>query len=164
MNYKLIVIVNFRKPMKLSSIVSQKCRYALRAIFELSLRNTTEPVRIHDIASAQAIPQRFLEIILSELKHAGFLESRRGNEGGYILARAANRLTIGEVISFLEGDPNKEKQTRKDKSYNIGDYVFQKMWDDVSSSVSNVYNSITFADLVEQEMKNRKNYVPNYAI
>lgn len=150
--------------MKLSTTVSRKCRYALRAIFELSLRDTRDPVRIQDIASAQAIPQRFLEIILAELKHAGFVESKRGNEGGYILARAPHRLTVGEVIAFLEGSPSKANQTSVDGSHRMGDYVFRRMWKEVGAAVSEVYNNTTFADLVEQELQNQDNYVANYAI
>ena len=69
------------------SKISKRCRYGLRAIFELALRGTSEPVKIQDIASAQGIPQRFLEIILSELKQGGFVESRRGSNGAYMLAR-----------------------------------------------------------------------------
>ena len=84
-------------------MVSQKCQYALRAVFELAKRHGRGPVRIGDVAKAQAIPPRFLEVILNQLKQAGFVESRRGNEGGYLLARAPERLTVGEIVRFVEG-------------------------------------------------------------
>lgn len=140
--------------------ISQKCRYALRAIFELALRNSSEPVKIQDIASAQAIPPRFLEIILAELKHAGFVESRRGNEGGYILAQPAEELTVGEVISFLQGG---NRMTPRSSGL-MGDYAFSQMWEDVRAAVLDIYNSTTFADLVAEELSKRNKYVPNYAI
>lgn len=145
-------------------MVSQKCRYALAAIFELAFRNITDPVKIHDIAAAQAIPQRFLEVILAELKHAGFLESRRGIEGGYLLAKPADTITVGDVIFFLEGDMNKAKLEYIDTPDRVGNYAFRGLWDEVSTVVSDVYKKTTFADLVQQELKNRKKYVPNYAI
>lgn len=77
-------------------MVSKKCRYALRAIFELSLRDSAQPVKIQEIATAQSIPACFLEVILSELKHGGFVDSKRGSDGGYMLTRDACDLTVGE--------------------------------------------------------------------
>ena len=84
-------------------LVSKKCEYALRAIFELFRNEGNEPMKIQDIATAQDIPIRFLEVILVELKHGGFVSSKRGNCGGYTPAREAGDITIGEVISFFEG-------------------------------------------------------------
>ena len=141
--------------------ISQKCRYALRALFELALRNTNAPVNVHDIASAQAIPQRFLEVIFAELKQAGFVESKRGSDGGYILARPANKLSVGEVLNFLQGQLPFKTTKRGDLA---GDYVFLKLWQDVTNAIKNIYNNTTFADLVERELANRKKYVPYYAI
>jgi Rrf2 family protein len=83
--------------------LSQKCQYAMRALFELARRQQQGPVRIGQIAGAQAIPVRFLEVILNELKHAGYVESRRGVQGGYMLAVPAGALTVGEVIRFVDG-------------------------------------------------------------
>lgn len=145
-------------------MVSQKCKYALRAIFELALRDTTNPVKTQDIASAQAIPLRFLEVILAELKHGGFLLSRRGNEGGYILVRPAYELTVGEVISFLQTGARSTEQTEQHRPILVGDYVFSKMWESVSAAMSAIYDNTTFADLVNQELARRTTYVPNYAI
>lgn len=146
------------------SKLSNKCRYGLRAIFELSLRHTTDPVKIQDIASAQAIPQRFLEIILAELKQGGFVESRRGSKGGYMLARSADDLTVGEVISFFQGDNSKGNQT-SNNSWNLrGDYVFSKLWKEVSDAISSVYSTTTFAEMVQEELSQSRVYVANYAI
>ena len=144
--------------------VSQKCRYALRAIFELALRNTTNPVKIHDIALVQAIPSRFLEVILAELKHGGFVESRRGNDGGYILARPAQNLTVGEVIGFLQGSTRRNARADRQKLGLMGDYVFSKMWENISDAIADIYNNTTFADLVKIERAQREKYAPNYVI
>ncbi|MHC4640797.1 MAG: RrF2 family transcriptional regulator [Planctomycetota bacterium] len=146
------------------SKISQKCRYGLRAIFELALRHTSEPVEIQDIASAQAIPQRFLEIILSELKQGGFVESRRGSNGGYMLARLADDLTVGEVISFLQGESRTGNQTASRNWKFRGDYVFSRLWKEVSLAVSNVYGSTTFAEMVREELNHSPSYASNYAI
>src|SRR6266853_1015460 len=69
--------------------ISVKGQYALHAIFDLSSQPPGQPVKIADIARRQNIPQKFLELILASLKQGGFVESRRGAEGGYLLARPA---------------------------------------------------------------------------
>ncbi len=84
-------------------LVSRKCRYALRAILELAMRNSQDPVKIADIAEAQAIPTRFLEAILNQLKQVGFVESRRGRRGGYFLKRSPDEITMGDVIESIQG-------------------------------------------------------------
>ena len=66
-------------------MVTQKSQYALRALFELGRRTDAGPTKIEDIAKAQGIPQRFLEVVLNELKHAGLVEAKRGPRGGYLL-------------------------------------------------------------------------------
>ena len=83
--------------------ISKKCQYALKALFELAWRNSGKPVKTHRIAAAQRMSTRFTEIILNELKHGGFVESKRGNEGGYMLARDAESLTVREVIEYIQG-------------------------------------------------------------
>src|SRR5271165_341165 len=67
--------------------ISVKGEYALQAIFDLASNTASEPVKIADIARRQKIPQKFLELILANLKQGAFVESRRGAEGGYLWAR-----------------------------------------------------------------------------
>jgi len=64
-------------------MVTQKSQYALRALFEPARRADAGPTRIEDVAKAQGIPQRFLEVVLNELKRSGLVEARRGPRGGY---------------------------------------------------------------------------------
>ena len=89
--------------------LSQKCQYAVRAVLELAKQYGQGPVPISQIAASQAIPQRFLENILNELKPTGLIESRRGIQGGYLLARDPATVSVGEVIRMIEGplDPVK---------------------------------------------------------
>src|SRR3984893_5100715 len=89
--------------------ISVKGEYALQAIFDLATQPVGEPVKIADIASRQKIPQKFLELILASLKQGGFVESRRGAEGGYRLARPADQITIGQVLRYVE----QSKRTRR---------------------------------------------------
>ena len=144
--------------------LSQKCRYALRALFELTLRDTNEPVKIQNIATAQAIPPRFLEVILSELKHGGFVESRRGSDGGYLLARPAHNLTVGEVLAFLRKGSAQSNRKGQHETDIFGSFAFSEMLNKAAKAISLVYNQTTFSDLVERELAIRNAQVPNYII
>ena len=146
--------------------ISKKCQYALKAVLELARRNPSEPVKTHDIADAQRISPRFMEIILNELKHGGFVESRRGNEGGYKLARDPKALTVREVIEYIQGAisvaPEAIKANRGTAFF--GKEAFKKLWQEVNSAVSEVCGNKTFADMVEFEQAEREKRVPNYCI
>lgn len=147
--------------------ISKRCEYALRAVFELALRNPGQPVKIHEIAGAQNIPPRFLEVILNQLRQGGFVASRRGNEGGYVLSRLAQELTVGEVIQCIQGPVAVigDKTKRSNKSdYFYGDYAFEELWQKVNRAISEVYDNITFAEMVELEASRKTALVPNYAI
>ncbi|RJP67357.1 MAG: Rrf2 family transcriptional regulator [Candidatus Abyssobacteria bacterium SURF_17] len=147
--------------------ISQKCQYALRATFELAKHVGEGPVRIADIAKTQAIPIRFLEVILNQLKQGGFVESRRGSTGGYVLTHSPATLTVGEIIRFIEG-PLSPVQciagSTGDQCPLHGDCAFLPMWEKVKDALSDVYDSTTFEDLVEQERVRRKEHVLDYSI
>lgn len=85
-------------------MISQKAKYALRALVALvRARETGQPTMIADISRDQAIPKKFLEQILLDLKRAGLVESRRGRAGGYILLRPPGEITFGEVLRLIDG-------------------------------------------------------------
>jgi len=133
--------------------VTQKCQYALRAIFELAKRNGRGPVKIAEVAEAQDIPPRFLEVILSQLKQGGFVASQRGAEGGYMLLRQPDELSVGEVMRFMQG-PIGPVECLLDGKKNcalFGSCVFLPMWEKVTKAMTEVYDSTTFQDLVENE-------------
>jgi Rrf2 family cysteine metabolism transcriptional repressor len=146
--------------------LSKKCQYALRAVFELASRNHNEPVKTHDIARSQRISPRFTEVILNELKHGGFVESVRGNEGGYLLARSPDNLTVKEVIEYVEGPISLSREKSKNNGNNIlfGDNAFDELWKEVDDAVTELLNGKTFADLLDSEMKQRKMHPLNYNI
>ena len=83
--------------------VSSKCYYAIRAIYALAEHGGSDTMKIAEIAEKELIPIRFLEVILGQLKGGGFVQSRRGAEGGYQLARPADRITVGEVMRYVDG-------------------------------------------------------------
>jgi len=145
--------------------VSKKCQYALRALFELAWRNNGQPVRTSSIARGQGMSLRFTEIILNELKHGGFVESKRGSEGGYLLARDARDLTVGQVMEYIQGPISfvKDAKGASDGAL-LGSQAFSLLWHEVEGAVSAVCGSRTFEDLVELERAKRERSIPNYSI
>lgn len=137
--------------------VSVKCEYALRAVLDLSLAQPGLPVRIADIAQRQKIPQKFLETILADLKKQGFLESRRGAEGGYLLARAPETITVGEVVRSVEGGRT-GRASMDDKG------PLQDFWHRVDSAIALVIDRATFAQLARDWRDRQHRFVPNWEI
>jgi Rrf2 family protein len=84
-------------------MLSQKAKYALRALLVLAAQPDDEPVHIADIAESERISRKFLEATLLELRKHGVLASRRGQHGGYRLARPASEIAFGEVIRIIDG-------------------------------------------------------------
>src|ERR1041384_151238 len=83
--------------------ISHRCEYALRALFELAKSSREGPVRIEDIARRQTIPKKFLANLLVQLKRGRFVQSKKGPEGGYYLARSPRQINVGEVVRLLDG-------------------------------------------------------------
>ncbi len=139
--------------------ISVKGEYALQAVFDLASQPPGVPVKIADIAKRQKIPQKFLELILAGLKQGGFVESRRGAEGGYLLVRPAETLTAGEVLRFVEGpQPGRFRARRKAES------PFGEMWSRVDRAVSDVLDHTTFASLQRAWADRHARFVPNWEI
>lgn len=153
-----------RQPKGSEMRISQKCQYALRALFDLAQHEGRGPRKIGDIADAQGIPARFLEVILNQLKQAGFVRSRRGAEGGYLLARPARGLAVGDVVRFVEGPLHPLAGKRGARPGTAGEEprVFQALWSEIERSLAGVLDSRTFHDLVEEDR--RANPVIDYVI
>jgi Rrf2 family protein len=147
--------------------LSQKCQYAIRAILELAKHHGEGPVAISHIASSQAIPQRFLENILNELRPMGLIESRRGIQGGYFLTRDPAAISVGEVIRLIEGpldpvkcvgDKGNSPCPLKERCALIG------LWGRAKAAIERVYDSESFRDLVEEEKELTRSSIPDYCI
>jgi Rrf2 family transcriptional regulator, cysteine metabolism repressor len=139
--------------------ISVKGEYALQAIFDLAANAGAEPVKIAEIARRQKIPQKFLELILASLKQGGFVESRRGAEGGYMLARRADSITVGDVLHFVEGRQEEKARLRKQS-----DSPFSDLWQRADSAIDGVLDCTTFAQLVREWIEKHSRFVPNWEI
>ena len=138
--------------------LSSRSLYALSAIYELACHeyySPDGPLNIAIIAQKQKIPVRFLEGILAQLTRGGFVKSRRGVEGGYQLNRRSKYLTVGEVISFLEGPLDfTNSQKRGTNGFVSGTTSpFHKFWIQLEKSIGEVMNEMTFGNLVEESEK-----------
>ncbi len=139
--------------------ISVKGEYALQAIFDLASSGNPEPVKIAEIARRQHIPQKFLELILASLKQGGFVESRRGAEGGYMLARRPEAISVGEVLHFIEGHREEKSRNRKQP-----DSPFSELWCRADQAIDGILNATTFAQLVRQWTEKHSRFVPNWEI
>src|SRR4051794_848570 len=143
--------------------ISVKSEYALKALFDLASQQLTarapggtmQPIKIADIARRQKIPQKFLELILAGLKQSGFVDSRRGAEGGYLLAKPPDSITVGEVLRTME-NMKAGPRTAEDP--------FTEIWARVDTAVSEVLDQTTFADLATSWREKNMKYIPNWEI
>jgi Rrf2 family protein len=130
--------------------LSNKGRYAVRALFDIAFYNDGRPTQVKDIAQRQGIPPRFLEQIFQDLKRTGIVGSKRGPHGGYGLSRNADEIRLGDVVRALEGpitlgesDTNSRRGNATPDARRVIDAVFQ----DLSSRVTACFDAVTIADI-----------------
>ena len=129
--------------------VSAKVDYALRAMLELAAAGGL--VKGEQLATAQGIPQKFLESILIDLRHAELVTSRRGVEGGYALGRPAGEITIADVIRAVEGPIATVRGVRPDDvRYEGVARALAAVWIDLRAAMRGVLEETTLADIVSR--------------
>jgi Rrf2 family protein len=130
--------------------VSAKVDYALRALLELAA-SPPGPVTAERLSTAQAIPPKFLENILLELRRAEIVASQRGVEGGYRLARPPGEISVADVIRALEGPIASVRGVRPEEVEYAGPARgLQPLWVELRASMREVLEGTTLADLVER--------------
>lgn len=133
--------------------LSNKGRYAVRALFDIAFYNDGHPTQVKDIADREAIPPRFLEQIFQDLKRAGIVGSKRGPQGGYSLARRATEIRLGDVVRALEGPitllEKAEPGTRRGGGTD-GRRVTDAVFKDLSGRVEECFDAITIADICDK--------------
>ena len=128
--------------------VTAKVDYAIRAALELAAAPEGKPVKGERIAQAQSIPLKFLENILLELRHQGLVQSQRGAEGGYWLARSAEEITLAEVIRAVEGPLANVRGSRPESvEYAGAAERLQDVWIAVRANLRSVLEAVTLADV-----------------
>lgn len=126
--------------------LSAKADYACRAMAELALAEP--PAKAERLATAQSIPLKFLENILLDLKHAGLVESQRGGDGGYWLARPPAAITLADIIRAVEGPLAYVRGQRPESlEYQGAAAPLKEVWVALRANVRTVLESVTLADI-----------------
>ena len=134
--------------------ITAKADYAVRAAVELAAAEATrEPVKGEQLALNQDIPKNFLENILTELRRAGVVRSRRSAEGGYQLARPAAQITVAEVMRAVEGPLAAVQGVRPDEvEYEGSAEALQEVWVALRASLRDVLEHVTLADIASGKL------------
>ncbi len=132
--------------------VSAKSDYAIRAAVELAVAGEG-PVKGERLAQAQEIPSNFLENILSDLRNAGIVASRRGADGGYWLARPAAEVSLADIIRAVDGPLANVRGVRSEQvAYQGSAEKLRDVWVAVRASLRGVLENVTLADLARGEL------------
>ena len=133
--------------------LSTKGRYGLRAVLEMALHSETEAVALSSIAERQSISISYLEQLIAKLRKAGIVESTRGARGGYVLARPAEEISIGDILRALEGNLNPVdcSELSGGPSCHASDICVTKyVWKRISDSINNAVDTLMLSELVKE--------------
>ena len=137
--------------------ISAKGDYACRALLELALNyENNRPVQLSEIVQNQGIPDQYLVQILAVLKGAGFVKSKRGADGGYLLTRPPATMTLGDVVRAVEGPLLTLKCSNEDDSPpcpRIPICEFHPIWEEVRETIANMLNNITFEQICRRSSR-----------
>ena len=134
-------------------IISSKGKYGLVALMDICLYSRSEAVTLKSVSKRQDISERYLEQIFSILKKGGIINSKKGAQGGYFLARKPKDITVGEILNILEGDlkivsPSEEKN-------DIECFMQKKIWNNINRQIETYFNSITLEELVKDYIEGK---------
>jgi len=142
--------------------LSTKGEYGLMAVIDLALHATKGPVQSLQIAERQGIPKQYLDQLMLILKKAGLVESSRGRQGGYVLARPANQITLLEVVTALEGPLENTNFLRKGTRMRIAAReILNALWEDLIGGVAERLRQKTLEQICD-EHKRLENQIMYY--
>jgi Rrf2 family protein len=135
--------------------LSTRVRYGVRAMVELAKQKENKPIPLRKLAENQAISPKYLEQMAASLKIAGLIESVRGAEGGYQLARPASEITVLDVYNVLDvsGDPINCVDPPCDR---LPYCATRELWSELIDSIQKVLSSRTLQQLANRELKLEK--------
>ncbi|MEI6665347.1 MAG: Rrf2 family transcriptional regulator [Chloroflexota bacterium] len=143
--------------------LSTRGDYAVRALLELATDERAEAVPLGVLAERTGIPPKYLEQILMRLRIAGVIRARRGAHGGYLLARSAGSVTVGEVVRAMDGPLAPSLCASQTAHTACPAYrcpseescVMRDLWVDVRNAIADILDRTTFGDLAERERAQR---------
>lgn len=150
--------------------ISTRGRYGTQALFELALHQGEGPMPLRQVAENQGLSEAYLEQLFAPLRKAGLVRSLRGAQGGYMLARDASEITVGDILRVLEGpiaptdcalpDFDRSNEPCQDPDY----CTVRKVWVEVKQAIEKVVDGITLADLVRDAQEAREHQGVMYYI
>lgn len=142
--------------------VSAKAEYACRAVLELTrYHNKAEVIHINDIAVRQSIPEKYLVQILLQLQRSGLVRSKRGATGGYLLAKAPNEISLGDVIRAMDGaliSIESLSGAPEITDHLSGQHVLKNVWMEVHDRLGEIMDGITFDEISKKAQKSLSMY------
>ena len=135
-------------------MISTKGRYALRVMIDIAIYSNGNYITLKDISARQEISLKYLEQVISLLNKAGFLQSLRGNNGGYRLARKPEEYTAGDVLRAAEGTlaPIACLQNSKNQCDRYGHCTTISFWEKYYQVITDYVDSVTLRDLADEAM------------
>ena len=157
----LCAFQNWSEGRKIFLRLSSTARYGLRAMSDLCASSNNAPVSVSDIASRQNIPVNYLEQLFGKLRRGGLLESVRGAQGGYLLARPASEISIADILKAL-GEPFifGSCQTEKGCENAVKCPTF-KLWRKVKVSVDEILETTTLEDITSETISLLESIIPD---
>lgn len=139
--------------------ISTKGRYAVRVMLDLALNNTGECIKVKDIASRQGLSEKYLEQIIAVLNKAGYVNSVRGAQGGYRIARDPKEYTVGMILRLTEGSmaPVACLEEGAPECERCDTCETLEVWKELYAAVNHVIDDVTIADLVEKRKRRIEN-------
>jgi len=134
-------------------VLTKKGKYGLKAMAHLAQFSPGRPVPVLEIASTQQIPKKFLDAILSELRNAGLVNSKMGRGGGYMLARTASQISVGEIVRVIDGPlaplpcASKTRYQRCDDCLDETKCAVRLVMLDAQRALSEVFDGCTLAQM-----------------
>ena len=134
--------------------LSTKGEYGLLAVIDLALRASEGPVQSLQIAERQGIPKQYLDQLMLILKKAGLVESSRGRQGGYVLARPANQITLFEILTALEGPlENTNFLIKGSRARIVARELLNTFWEELVGSVAERLRQKTLEEICDEHRR-----------
>ena len=134
--------------------LSTRCRYGIHAMFDLAQYYGCGPQTIRQISLRQMVPEQYLEQIIGVLRRSGFVQSVRGAQGGYMLARPPEEIAIGQLLRLLEGPVQMaDCIIDADACQRSGQCPSRLVWERLTDCINDVLDSVTLKDMLIDHTK-----------
>ncbi len=141
--------------------LSTKGRYGVRAMVDLATNYGTTPISIKTISKRENLSEYYLEQLFSPLRRANIIRSVRGAQGGYVLCKSPSEITVGDIMTILEGPVEIADCIDGVECDSIDCCATKAVWQKIKNSIDSVMDSITLQDIIDdyEKMKKKQNNI-----